>query len=207
MLFKSEVMARIKAGEVSVAFRKWRRPTVKAGGTLTTPIGVLDIEAVEQISESDVTEMDASRAGYESAGALLAELRKGSAGEIFRIRFCLRGPDPRVALRERADLTDAEFRDVDARLRRLDAASPTGPWTLAVLEIIAAHAGMRAGDLAPKVGQAKPAFKMNVRKLKNLGLTESLETGYKLSPRGNAAARMLRAAGTSQPNSEGARID
>ena len=32
----------------------------------------------------------------------------------------------------------------------------------------------------------RPAFKLNVRKLKALGLTESLEVGYRLSPRGAA---------------------
>jgi hypothetical protein len=36
------------------------------------------------------------------------------------------------------------------------------------------------------------AFKLNVRKLKNLGLTESLGTGYRLSPRGAAVLERLR---------------
>lgn len=36
------------------------------------------------------------------------------------------------------------------------------------------------------LGVDKEWFKLNVRKLKNLGLTESLETGYRISPRGRA---------------------
>jgi hypothetical protein len=36
------------------------------------------------------------------------------------------------------------------------------------------------------MGYDRPAFKLDVRKLKRLGLTESLEVGYRLSPRGRA---------------------
>jgi hypothetical protein len=41
------------------------------------------------------------------------------------------------------------------------------------------------------LGQEKLQFKVNVRKLKALGLTESLETGYRLSPRGVAFLRVV----------------
>jgi len=42
------------------------------------------------------------------------------------------------------------------------------------------------------VGLEKEAFKLNVRKLKNLGLTESLGTGYRISPRGRSVLERLR---------------
>ena len=45
---------------------------------------------------------------------------------------------------------------------------------------------MRAADLAAALGREKLPFKADVRKLKALGLTESLERGYRLSPRGRA---------------------
>jgi hypothetical protein len=38
----------------------------------------------------------------------------------------------------------------------------------------------------------RQAFKLNVRKLKELGLTESLEVGYRLSPLGEAFLRASR---------------
>jgi hypothetical protein len=41
-----------------------------------------------------------------------------------------------------------------------------------------------AGALAARLGVEKLKFKRDVRKLKELGLTESLEMGYRLSPRG-----------------------
>ena len=45
---------------------------------------------------------------------------------------------------------------------------------------------MRAADLAPELGLERLPFKARVRRLKELGLTESLERGYRLSPRGAA---------------------
>jgi hypothetical protein len=50
---------------------------------------------------------------------------------------------------------------------------------------------VRAGDLAAAAGREQPAFKTDVRKLKELGLTESLEVGYRLSPRGRALLERL----------------
>jgi Mn-dependent DtxR family transcriptional regulator len=55
-----------------------------------------------------------------------------------------------------------------------------------VLRLIAERPGVRAGDLAASLGRDQPSFKLDVRKLKKLGLTISLEVGYALSPRGQA---------------------
>jgi hypothetical protein len=44
------------------------------------------------------------------------------------------------------------------------------------------------------VGREKLPFKRDVRKLKELGLTESLLVGYRLSPRGRALLAGLGAA-------------
>ena len=41
-------------------------------------------------------------------------------------------------------------------------------------------------ELAAELGRDRPSFKLDVRKLKALGLTESLDVGYRLSPRGLA---------------------
>ena len=68
---------------------------------------------------------------------------------------------------------------------RLDRAAPT-PWTDATLRVIAAHPGVVSTVLAAELGMERAPFKLNVRKLKALGLTESLEVGYRLSPRGAA---------------------
>ena len=179
MLFKAPVLAAIAEGKVDLAFRRWRKPTVKAGGTLTTPVGVLAIDAIAVVAPETISDADAVRAGYADAAAALAAL-EGEA-PIHRIAFRLIGEDPRRALR--LDVSSAALDEIETRLARLDA---RGPWTAAVLELIAANPGVRAPDLAARLGRETLAFKIDVRKLKALGLTESLEVGYRLSPRGQA---------------------
>jgi hypothetical protein len=184
MLFRQDVLRRIAEGEVTLAFRRWRRPTVRAGGTLRTRVGVLAIDSVEPVDEDRVTDADARRAGASDREALLAGLR--ADGALYRVEFRLAGPDPRIALRERSHISPAERAEIDARLARLDATSRHGPWTATVLGLIAEQPGTRAPDLAALLGRETAPFKADVRKLKELGLTESLLVGYRLSPRGRA---------------------
>ena len=184
MLFRLETLRRIEAGEVTLAFRRWRRPTVRAGGTLRTRAGVLAINSVEPVEEKAINDAEARRAGAADRADLIAGLRPD--GTLYRIEFRLAGPDPRIALRERADLDDEERAAIDARLARLDAASRHGPWTATVLDLIERRPATRAPDLAAEVGRETAPFKADVRKLKELGLTESLERGYRLSARGRA---------------------
>jgi predicted transcriptional regulator len=68
----------------------------------------------------------------------------------------------------------------------MDKSSNHGAWTRETLSLIAAQPAVRAADLAASVGRERLEFKRDVRKLKELGLTESLEVGYRLSPRGRA---------------------
>ena len=108
---------------------------------------------------------------------------------VYRVEFHLAGSDPRDALAADDRLGDADVAEIDRRLARLDAASAHGPWTGAVLDAIAHRPAVRAGDLAADFGRELQPFKTDVRKLKNLGLTMSLEVGYELSPRGRAYLR------------------
>jgi len=187
MLLPRAVLDGIAAGTVTLAFRRWRRPTVRAGGRLRTAIGELAIDTVDVVSERDVTARDVRHAGFDSRDALLASLHaQADDRRLYRVRLRLAGPDPRVVLRDRAAPDGAELEEIRARLARLDRASRHGPWTRRVLGLIAAHPGVRAAELATLVGRPMLAFKADVRKLKELGLTESLEVGYRLSPRGRA---------------------
>lgn len=185
MLFKRSVLDRIAAGTVTLAFRRWRRPTVRAGGTLTTPAGVLAIESVEIVVAGRITAAEARRAGFARRDDLLAGL-DAAEGELYRIAFRLQGADPRAALREQDDLTAEDAATLCQRLDRLDRTARHGAWTRAVLRLIGERPGTRAPELAARFGRDTAAFKTDVRKLKALGLTESLEVGYRLSPRGRA---------------------
>jgi hypothetical protein len=186
MLFNRRALDGIEAGEIDLAFRRWKRPTVKVGGTLRSRAGVLAIDSVEPTSVRRISADDARRAGFATRAELLASLRP--EGRLYRIEFRRIGDDPRAALRERAEIDDQERAEIDARLARMDHAR-SEPWTRRVLELIAERPETLAADLAASIGMEKAPFKRDVRKLKELGLTESLEVGYRLSPRGRAYLR------------------
>lgn len=186
MIFRQSALEAIRAGTVTLAFRRWTRPTVKAGGTLLTALGQLRIGAITVVAPEGITTADARRAGYATREALLADLSRRDDGDVYRIELGALSPDPRITLREAAIITPNELVRVREALGRLDARAEGGPWTTRMLTLIRSHPGLRAGDLCLQMGQEKLTFKMNVRKLKALGLTESLEVGYRLSPRGAA---------------------
>lgn len=185
MILPAPVRARAFAGEVTAAVRRWKRPTVRAGGTLRTPSGVLAIDSVERIRLADLDAEIARAAGYPTRRALVDSLAP-TRNPLYLVRFHPGGPDPRVALRERSDIGAAERAEIDAKLDGYDARSPRGPWTRATLRTIADRPAVRAPDLAAAAGVETKRYKTDVRKLKELGLTESLEVGYRLSPRGRA---------------------
>ena len=106
--------------------------------------------------------------------------RKGS---LYRIRLHYVGEDPRVALRESATLSDVDAQAIGQTLSRMDGSTP---WVCRTLELIGQQPGHSAQELAATLGVEKLKFKSNVRRLKALGLTESLDVGYRLSPRGQA---------------------
>jgi hypothetical protein len=189
VLFEQRFREPIADGSVTVTFRRWKKHQVKAGNRYRTPIGMIEVDAVDIVDESAITDGDADvdRAGYPSAAALLADLRGTPDLPIYRVRFhAVHEVDPRDELAA-ADALDAdEIAEIDRRLVRLDRSSSWGPWTIPTLRTIAENPERRAGDLADGFGREKEPFKLDVRKLKNLGLTLSLETGYRLSPRGRA---------------------
>ncbi|WP_182525709.1 hypothetical protein [Nocardioides dongkuii] len=194
MLLPPKVAHGVADGTVTLAFRRWRAPDVRPGSQFRTVAGVVRVEAVEEVDPAAITDEEAALAGHPSADALRARLRDDDA-PTYRVVLAWAGPDPRVALREDADLTDADVAAIDARLERLDRASSHGPWTMRTLELIGRRPHVRAPDLAAEVGRERDPFKIDVRKLKNLGLTVSFDVGYDLSPRGRAyLARTTRSA-------------
>jgi hypothetical protein len=185
MRFPPATLAGIAEGRIDLAFRRWDRPLARPGGSQRTAVGVIGFEAVEMVAREDVSDEQARRAGFAARAELLAFLDRRAEGSIYRVRLRLLGPDPRHALRESLP-DETETREIERRLARLDRFSSHGPWIRLVLEAIRDHPGVRAGDLAAALGRERLPFKVDVRKLKELGLTESLVVGYRLSPRGEA---------------------
>jgi hypothetical protein len=192
VLFQARFWPLIADGSVTVTFRRWKRRQVVAGHRYRTGhriVGrlMIEVDDVREVDPARISDADARRAGFADAATLVGQLRGDPELPVYRIAFhVVDEPDPRSVLAASADLTAADHDDIARRLDRLDRASKSGPWTRAVLAAIAARPATRAADLAAAFGRETQPFKNDVRKLKNLGLTESLEVGYRLSPRGRA---------------------
>ncbi len=177
VLFKERFWAGLRDGSLTVAYRRWKRPSVKTGGTLVSPGGQLAIDSVEVVDDAQVDDVAARRAGYASRDDLFTSLR--GDGQLYRIRFHRLGEDPRVDLRQRAEMTAPEWSAITGMLQRND-------WARPYLRLIEESPGIVSTELAARAGVERPVFKQRVRRLKALGLTESLEVGYRISPRGQA---------------------
>jgi hypothetical protein len=187
VLFQQRFWPGIADGSITLTFRRWKRAQVVADRPYRTPAGRIHVISIEEIEPSRITTRDARRAGFADTDALRRELRGPDDLPTYRIAFrFLDEPDPRTVLSTSDDLSPDDVAEIRQRLDRLDRASSHGPWTAQTLDLIANRPAVRAPDLAASVGRETQPFKLDVRKLKALGLTTSLKVGYELSPRGRA---------------------
>ena len=191
MLLRQSTLAALAKGTVDTAFRRWRRLRVRQGSTIRTALGVVAVTSVTPTRLEAITEDAARRAGYATRDALLKELARYPDGQLYCIGLRFEGADPRARLRTQARLESGEAGRLEARIARLGARTANGPWALPILRLIAARPSTRAAALAEEIGIDARRFKARVRQLKDLGLTESLDVGYRLSPRGHAFLRHL----------------
>lgn len=191
MLIKLPVLQGIVAGKVSLAFRRWDQPRVVVGTRLRTQVGVLEVLDVRKIKLEAVSDRAIKQAGFASREAFLKQQAIHPDRPLWKVKLRYAGDDPRAALRENAELSEEEIAAILGRLERIDKASGKGPWTATYLRLIASQPGVRAPDLAAGLGLETLPFKRDVRKLKELGLTESLLVGYRISPRGSVILTRL----------------
>lgn len=185
MLLNRATADGIAAGEITLVLRRWDAPRAKAGGTQRTQAGTVRIDEVtERPGDYLVTPAEAGAAGFGSVGQARAELDRRPARHTYLIAVSYLGPDERPGLAADDRLSDDDVAAISAQLDRWDAASE--PWTRQYLTLIGANEAVRAPDLAAGLGLDVPRFKRRVRQLKGLGLTISLDVGYRLSPRGRA---------------------
>ena len=202
MLFPKRLWAGIADGSVTLAFRRWERPRARPGARHRTPAGVIEIDSVRPIDPERISDREARRAGAADAAQIRSILSRRS-GTHYRIAFHHAGTDPRIELRGAGRLPDAAWATIAAELERIDRAAKRGPWTVATLELIRDRPEVAAADLAASVGRERLPFKADVRRLKELGLTESLRPGYRLSPRGAGLLDYLSRRATSSPSGRG----
>ena len=193
MRFEQRLRDGIHSGAIVLAFRRWKRSQVTPGRRYRTGIDMVEVESVDVVEPSSVDATQVREAGYASVGELLADLRGDPALPVYRIRLRrIDEPDPRDELARAASLAEADVAAIASRLERMDRASSRGPWTGAVLALIADSPGVVSTVLAEAIGWERQDFKLHVRRLKELGLTLSLDVGYQLSPRGESYVNHLR---------------
>jgi hypothetical protein len=185
MLFTAATLRGLTEGTVNCTYRRWEVVRPKVGSKFTTSAGVVEVTSITAADEEQLTNQDAADAGFDSVATLVKWTGAKGHGDLYRIGIALAGPDPRVALRRSDELTPADVVALRARLDRMDRAAEL-PWTHSTLRQIHQLPGVVSSELAAEAGLERRAYKMRVRRLKALGLTESLERGYRLSPRGQA---------------------
>jgi hypothetical protein len=199
MQFRQSDQDAIARGELTLTFRRWRRPQARAGGRYRVGSCVIEVTAVDSVDPAEISNEDARAAGHDSPKSVLEAIHRNQHksadpnAPLYRVAFRSLGEqtDPRTVLAAAADLDSDELAAITDRLTQMDTRSPHGPWTQAALEAISAAPGRRAAELAAAQGRETPKYKADIRKLKALGLTISLEVGYELSPRGQSVLDVL----------------
>lgn len=184
MMFTNKFHPGIQDGTITVSYRYWKRPQAVAGNTYKiNPIG--HIRMLSVTTPEAVTRQDLPRTGFLSLSDLSEFLEQRGTAErrLYRLEF--------VYLGHRADLepdrqgTDAveELEQLDRLLTKKDQNSGFA-WTRPTLQLIGEMPGASSAVLASILERDRAALKKDVRKLKQLGLTVSLEVGYQLSAKG-----------------------
>jgi len=188
LLFQKRFLAGLVDGSITLTLRQWATPRVKPGGRYRVhPIGVVEVTGVAPMRVGEITAKDAKRAGFASLPELIEYLRPvakgkfGPATELYRIELRYAGDGDFVDLARQDQLSAEDIAAIDQRLAKFDAKRP---WTRETLTLIAKNPRIAASKLAAQVGRETKPFKADVVKLKKLGLTQSFEVGYELSPRG-----------------------
>jgi predicted metal-dependent enzyme (double-stranded beta helix superfamily) len=196
VLFERRLREGIGEGRIVLTFRRWNRCQVVAGHRYRTGSDIIEVDAVDLVTAQDIDAGQASEAGYATVKELVADLRGDEKTPLYRVRFHrVDEPDPRDELAAQSELTSRELAALTAQLTRMDNSGSRGPWTSAVLTQIADHPATVSTVLAGALGWERQDFKLHVRRLKQLGLTISLDVGYRLSPRGEAYLQHIRSDG------------
>lgn len=191
VLFRSEQQRRVEAGEIGVTYRAWQSPRVRVGERYRVGAGSILVDACEPVAAASISNEDARAAGYVSREALIkaAAYRRPEGLAYPEILYRVTFRYDAVPAREGPDtetLSDEDAAALTAKLDAMDARSSHGPWTWDTLREIGANPGLVSTFLAENLNRERFELKADIRKLKALGLTISLLSGYELSPRGQA---------------------
>ena len=183
MQFRKPQKIAITEGRLTHTIRTWKKPQAKPNGRYNIPpYGAIKVIEVTHTALKTIQPKQLKAAGYSSTDEAAHALSVRPGDLIWSISFEYLGRDEV----KRPATTNVTLDEVDALKTKLERMDGNKPWTKEVLNLISNNPGTRAADLAKKM-QAPldtPIFKRQVRRLKALGLTHSLEVGYRLSDRG-----------------------
>jgi hypothetical protein len=186
MLFKAHFHQRIRSGEIRCTVRIWQRPHAKVGGRYALGAGAVVVDRIHETHADGITPALARRCGFTSVADALKTAKHGTGERVFIIEFHYDGKARARSKPVTGVVSAEELAKVAQRLDAMDRRAQSGAWTQATLRAIEARPGVRAANLALALERPRDEFKRDVRKLKNLGLTLSLEIGYRLTPKGQA---------------------
>src|SRR5262245_16643588 len=191
MLFKSDLHGRIRSCEIGCTVRSWQRPHAKVGGRYALGGGAVVVDKIQETNLDEITPALARKCGFPSLVELLKIAKHGAGERVFVIDFHYDGGAGARAKPETTAVSADQLAQLVRRLAAMDRRSKIGAWTVATLRAIEARPGVLSTKLARSLGRPRDEFKRDVRKLKNLGLTFSLEIGYRLTPKGEALLASL----------------
>lgn len=106
MLFKQKDLEGIKAGNITLSFRNWKKLSVNVGSEIKTTVGVVKIGSIREVKLEDITDEEAKAAGFASAKSLTGLLASQKEGKIYKIAVTYLQEDPRIELREQNVITE-----------------------------------------------------------------------------------------------------
>ena len=182
MLFQSRFHEGIRRGDITCTIRIWQRPRVRVGGKYQLGRGSIQVDRIQEMEFDGLTPALARRSGFASVVELLKVAKHGAGERVFLIEFhYIDVPAKQPTKDDRADADTLE--EIARKLEAMDRRA-AAPWTRATLREIAKRPGARAADLAKTLERDRVELKRDIRRLKALALTISLEVGYRLSKRG-----------------------
>src|SRR5271169_4668682 len=121
LLFKKPFWDGLVSGAITLTFRRWQKPHVRAGGRYRChPIGVLEVDEISLVTVAAINDADAHAAGFASRAALVAYLGElGTLDEgtpVYRVALHHGGDGDRVELALDDALAPADVDAIRAKL-------------------------------------------------------------------------------------------
>ena len=87
MVFAKHLRESVWRGFITCSIRIWKHPHVKVGNRYRMEDGEIEVDSIESISLSDITQDLAQESGFQSRADLLQTARHGAGENVYLIRF------------------------------------------------------------------------------------------------------------------------